>query len=208
MELQYYGANCLKLFTKKAILVFDDNLTMVGLSSVSKPEEIMLFTSKPDTLPQKSRLVIDMPGEYEVADVSIQGIPARAHMDEADKKTATIYKIINSDIRLVILGHIHADLTDDELEAIGRIDVLIIPVGGNGYTLDGVDALKVIRKIEPKIIIPTHYADKNINYPVEQQDLSEALKGLAMEPKESVPKLKLKSVELSDVTQLVILERQ
>ena len=100
------------------------------------------------------------------------------------------------------------DLTDDELEAIGTIDVLIIPIGGNGYTLDGAGALKVIRKIEPNVVIPTHYADKKIKYPVEQQDLETALKGLAMEPKETVAKLKLKPADLTENTQLIVLERQ
>jgi L-ascorbate metabolism protein UlaG (beta-lactamase superfamily) len=94
------------------------------------------------------------------------------------------------------------------LEQIGLIDVAIVPVGGNGYTLDGVGALKVIKQLEPKIIIPTHYADKQIKYEVPQQELTEALKGLAMEPQETVARLRVKPAELTDTSQLIILERQ
>jgi L-ascorbate metabolism protein UlaG (beta-lactamase superfamily) len=83
---------------------------------------------------------------------------------------------------------------------------LAIPVGGSGYTLDPVGALTVIKEIEPKLVIPTHYADKAVKYEVPQVDLDHALKELAMEPKETVAKLKLKSGELSDVMQLVVLE--
>src|SRR3990167_3282101 len=207
MEIQYYGGNCLKISTKKANIVVDDTLDSLGLASVAKEDDIAIFTSANDK-PTKARLSIDHPGEYEVSDISVQGIAARSHMDEESKSSATIFRVIADDIRIVITGHIHPDLTDDELEAIGTVDVLIIPVGGNGYTLDGTGALKVTRKIEPKLIIPTHFADKNIKYPVEQQDLEAALKGLAMEPKETVPKLKLKPADLTETTQLIILERQ
>jgi L-ascorbate metabolism protein UlaG (beta-lactamase superfamily) len=82
------------------------------------------------------------------------------------------------------------------------------PVGGNGYTLDGVGALQVIKKLEPKLVIPTHYADKDLKYEVPQAELSEALKGLAMEPAETVPKIKVKPADLSDTAHLVLLERQ
>jgi L-ascorbate metabolism protein UlaG (beta-lactamase superfamily) len=135
-------------------------------------------------------------------------VAARAHIDEPDQKTATIFKIVGEDIRLVVLGHVYPELSNAQLEALGTVDILIVPVGGNGYTLDSVGALTLIKEIEPKIIIPTHYADKSLDYPVPQQSLEEAVRGLAMEAHEAVPKLKVKSGELSDVTQLIILEQQ
>lgn len=207
MEFQYYGANCIKVTTKKAVFIFDDNLKSVGLKSVTKPDNVALFTTIPATEPD-ARLVIKDPGEYEVSEVSIFGIGARAHMDEAAQKTATIYKLLVEDTRVCILGHVFPDLSEDQLEAIGIVDILIVPVGGNGYTLDGVDAVKMIKKIEPKIIIPTHYEDKDINYEVPQQPLSEALKALGMEAKEPLAKFKPKPADYSESTQLIILERQ
>ena len=60
--------------------------------------------------------------------------------------------------------------------------MLVVPVGGNGYTVDPVGALKLIKDIEPKLVIPTHYADKALKYPVPQQDLAGALKEPGMEP--------------------------
>ena len=107
-----------------------------------------------------------------------------------------------------MLGHIYPDLNETQLEELGRVDVLIIPVGGNGYTLDSLGALKLIKKIEPKIVIPTQYADKALKYEVPAQNLEDALKGLTMEPKETVPKLKIKPGDFDDTTSLVVLERQ
>lgn len=207
MEFQYYGANCIRIITKNATFIVDDNLKELGLKSITKPENVSLFT----TLSKKTsvaRLTIADPGEYEVSEVSIFGIAARSHMDEAGKKSATIYKLLFDDTRVCILGHVYPDLTEDQLEEIGVIDILITPVGGNGYTLDGVGALTLIKKIEPKIVIPTHYDDPAINYEVPQQPLADALKGLSMEPLAAVPKFKPKAADYSETAQIVILERQ
>jgi len=59
-------------------------------------------------------------------------------MDEPDQKNATLYKLLIEDIRVLITGHIFPELSDSELGSIGTVDLLCIPVGGNGYTIDGV----------------------------------------------------------------------
>jgi L-ascorbate metabolism protein UlaG (beta-lactamase superfamily) len=201
MEIQFYGANCLRIVTKKAVVVIDD---MDG--KVVKAGDVALFTGTHTAPKAAVKLYIDQPGEYEVSDVSIQGVAARAHMDEEKKHTATIFKLEAGDIRLVVTGHIYPELSDQQLEALGVVDVLAVPVGGSGFTLDPVGALTIIKEIEPKVVIPTHYADKAVTYEVPQVGLDHALKELAMEPKETVAKLKLKSGELSDVMQLIVLE--
>ncbi len=208
MELQFYGANCLRLTTKKAKVVIDDNLSDLGLKSVTKTEDIVLYTGVHSLVGAEKQLVIDQPGEYEVSDVSVKGIAARSQTDEKDKQNATMYRVTADDIRVGVVGHIFPELSDTQLEALGTIDVLIIPVGNSGYTLDPAGALHLIKEIEPKIVIPSHYEDKAVKYPVAQISLEEALKGLAMEPKETVPKLKIKPADISESTELIVLERQ
>jgi L-ascorbate metabolism protein UlaG (beta-lactamase superfamily) len=213
VDLQFYGANCVRITGKKASIVIDDNLAELGLKSVAKPGEVLLFCGPHAPVKVDARLVIDEPGEYEVSDISIRGVAARSHMDDPSVKpeggSATIFKITFDDIDLVSLGHIYPELTDEQLESLGTVDVLLVPVGGNGYTLDPIGALKIIRKIEPKLVIPTHYADDQIKYEVPQQELAAALKDLSMEPRETTDRLKLKSADfMSDLTQLVVLNRQ
>lgn len=208
MEIQFYGANCVRLNTKKASIVIDDNLAELGQKSITKAGDIVLQTMAMDKTTAEPKIVINIPGEYEVSNTSIQGVAARSHMDEDGKKSATMFKVIADEVRVVVTGHVYPELSDEQLEALGTVDVLIIPVGGNGYTLDSIGALKLIKKIEPKIIIPTHYDDKDLKYEVPQQPLDEAIKGLAMEPKETVPKLKVKAGELGETTQLIVLEKQ
>lgn len=208
MELQYFGGNCVRLSSKKAAVIIDDNLASLGVKAITKPGDVALFTAAHGLPSVDTKIIIDQPGEYEVSDVSVQGIAARGHIDEEKQKTATIYKLVIDDVRVAVLGHVYPDLSSDQLEALGTIDVLVIPVGGNGYTLDPTGALKLIKEIEPKLVIPTHYDDKTLKYEVPQQSLEDVLKNLSMEPRETTPKLKVKAGELGDTTQLVILEKQ
>ena len=166
----------------------------------------MLYTGPHDASTATGRLMFDSPGEFEVADISIVGIPEQLHVDESGLRS-TMFKIIASDLSILIVGHIYPNVNEDQLERIGLIDVMVVPVGGSGYTLDPLGALKLIKEVEPKLIIPTHYAMPGINYPVPQSDLQSALKDLGMESREQAGKLKLKSTDISDVPQVVVLEK-
>lgn len=206
MEFQYHGGNCVSINTKKAKIIVDDNLKSLGAKTLVNQDSVALYTQLPGKLPA-ARLAITDPGEYEVSDVSVFGVAARAHTDEPDQQTATIYKLQEGDLRVVVLGHIHPDISEESLEDLGAVDVLIIPVGGNGYTLDGVGAMSIIKKIEPKIIIPTHYDDPALKYEVPQQPLTEVLKSLDMEARDTLAKFKPKPADLNESQQLIVLER-
>lgn len=207
MDVQFYGANCITLGTKQTRIVVDDTLAELGGKSITKAGDISLFTTIHAAPKQEVKIVIDQPGEYEVSGVLVYGIAARSHVDEEGKKTATMYKIVVDDLRILVVGHIYPELTDKQLEKIGMIDVMFVPVGGNGYTLDGIGALKLIKKVEPKLVVPTHFDMPELQLPVPQQPLADALKALAMEPQQTVAKLKIKSADLQDATQLVVLEK-
>jgi L-ascorbate metabolism protein UlaG (beta-lactamase superfamily) len=207
MDIQFYGANCFSVTYKGTRVVIDDNLADLGGKSVLRADDVALYTAYEHAKPTVDvKLVTDRPGEYEVGDVSIHGVGVRAHMDE-DGKRATMYKITAGDVQVLFVGHVHPDIKDAQLEAVNQVDVMIVPVGGMGYTLDAIGALKLIKEFEPKLVIPSHYAMKGINYPVPQADLDIALKELAMEPKERVAKLKLKPSDFGEGTQLIILEK-
>jgi len=106
-----------------------------------------------------SPFLIEGPGEYEAKGVFVQGIDS-FHDDSQGKERGrnTIYVIEAEDIRFCHLGDFgQKQLTDEQLESIGKVDILMIPVGGT-FTIDGHEATKVIGQIEPKIVIPMHYS--------------------------------------------------
>jgi L-ascorbate metabolism protein UlaG (beta-lactamase superfamily) len=166
----------------------------VGLKDVTTKDSIELATEarlavqSPDAL-----LNIEGPGEYEVADFSIRGVAVERHIDtEAQPKMGTMYRIEVGDIRIAVLGNMRDNLSDDQLEELGVIDMVVLPVGGGGYTLDGFQAAKLIRKIDAKVVVPIHYAENGIKYEVPQDDLSAFKKEFVADVQET-PKLKIKS---------------
>ena len=102
--------------------------------------------------------LIENPGEYEAKGVFVQGIDS-FHDDSEGKQRGknTIYIFEAEDIRFCHLGDFgQKQLTDEQLDLIGRVDILMIPVGGT-FTIDSSEAAKVIGQIEPKMVIPMHY---------------------------------------------------
>lgn len=207
MDIQFYGANCLVLSGKQMRIVIDDTLSELGAKSVVREGDVCLFTAFHESPVAGPKITIDMPGEYEVNGVSIYGMQNRAHIDTEKERTATMYKITSGDMRVLVTGHIFPKLSETKLEDIGIVDLMCVPVGGNGYTLDAVGALQLIKQVEPKLVILTHYDDHALSFPVPQQTLEEALKVLGMEPKEVTKKFQLKASEIGESTQLIILEK-
>ena len=193
-ELEYKGANCIVVSTKKANVVVDPKLSIVGLKDASVKDAIELATEARFALTSEdAKLVIEGPGEYGIADFDIRGVAAQRHLDtENDPKVSTMYRIEAGDIRLAVIGNVYEKLSEDQYEELGLIDVLVVPVGGSGYTLDATGAAAVTRQVGPKIVVPVHYADDAIKYEVPQSDIDTFIAELGA-PVEEAPKLKLKN---------------
>lgn len=208
-DIEYKGANCLVITTKGLTIVTDPKLSLVGLKDQPVKERLVVATEDRFVVDDGStRLVVSGPGEYEVGPVAIIGKLVTRHIDTPDQpKQSTMYRMEIGDIRLGIVGNIAPDLSEDDLETLGVIDILIIPVGGTGYTLDSTNATKLVRKIEPKVIIPVHYQDKGLNYEVPQEGLDLFIKEMGVEV-EKTAKYKVKAATSIPATMTIVeLER-
>lgn len=203
MEITYHGGNCVEIAVKKDTVIVDGALSQLGLKDVTAKEAVYIATQEGFSPSKAEGLQIDGPGEYEVRGVSVKGLASVRMIELNDDKKATIYRVTIDGISMVIVGHVRVPLTEDELEKIGVVDIAIVPVGGNGYTLDSHQATLVVKQLEPKVVIPTHYEDKDINYEVTQNPLDEFIKEMAAEH-ETVTSYKLKSGALP--AQLTVVE--
>ena len=194
-DIEYKGGNTVVISTKATTIVADPKLSAVGLKDMSTKDAIELGTEGRFLVnATDAKLVIEGPGEYEVGDFSIKGIPASRHIDtEEQEKLSTIYRIGVGDLHVALIGNIAPKLTEDELEAIGVVDILIVPVGGTGYTLDATAAATIARQIEPKAVIPVHYADSALSYEVPQDTLETFTGELGAPVEEPVAKYKVKN---------------
>jgi L-ascorbate metabolism protein UlaG (beta-lactamase superfamily) len=204
-DIEYKGGNTVIIATKKSTAVFDPKSSLVGLKDVVVKDAVEIATESRFALNSPTaKLNIEGPGEYEVGDFSIRATGATRHIDTPDTEPlSTMYRIEIGDVRVAVIGNIAGKLSEDQLESLGIIDLLILPVGGGGYTLDATSAASIARQISPKVVIPVHYADSALQYEVPQDTLEVFTKELAA-PVETVTKYKVKSIASVPQTLTVI----
>lgn len=126
----------------------------VVLTSIAHPDmngaEQMFFG-------EKKPLVISGAGEYETQGIFIKGFPSTTQY--GGKKMNTIYYVTLEGVNLCFLGAVDSpELPKDATEAFEDIDILFVPIGGEGV-LSPSEAYKLAVKLEPKLIIPMHYGE-------------------------------------------------
>ncbi len=111
--------------------------------------------------------VIDKIGTFHVGDITIKGTPSYHDKDKGAKRGENIiFTFKMDDYTLCHLGDLGHTLSHGDIEAIGSVDILFVPVGGN-YTIDGKEASEIAKKINPKIVIPMHYKTSQIPFPLD-----------------------------------------
>lgn len=165
-DIQYLGHSCFRLRGRDGVVICDPYDRSVGLD-IGKPAAHIVTVSHqhPDhanvaaVKPMRERIfLIDGPGEYEVGGISVTGV--RTFHDKhkgAERGGNTAYVIHMDDIVLCHLGDLGHELTTHQIDEIGNVDVLFIPVGGD-ETIGPAEAVSIISQIEPRIVIPMHYA--------------------------------------------------
>lgn len=167
-KITWAGQSCFQISVSnskdhQATIVIDPFDEKIGLGSPNFSADILLVTHNHTdhnniNAVKGSPFIIESPGEYEVRGVFVQGIDSFHDDSEGEQRGKnTIYTIEAEDMRFCHLGDFgQKQLTDEQLEQIGKVDILMIPVGGT-FTIDGHEAAKVIGQIEPKIVVPMHY---------------------------------------------------
>lgn len=193
-DVEYKGGNAVIFTTKKQRIVVDPALSVVGLRDMAVKGEVVVATEHRFVVETTTKSVcFDGPGEYEIGDVSLRGVPARRHIDtEADGLRSTLYRMTIGEVRMAIIGNIASTLNESQLEAIGVVDIVVLPVGGGGYTLDATAAAAMVRQLEPRVVIPVHYADTALQYEVPQDSLEVFVKELGAPVLEAGAKWKVK----------------
>jgi L-ascorbate metabolism protein UlaG (beta-lactamase superfamily) len=168
MVITHHGGQCFKVTLGDLTLVFDPISKKGNLPAVRFGADIALVSrNHPDmngieevSFGGKEPFVIDGPGEYEHSGVTIQGFLTKSEYGLGKSEEVamnTVYAVSLEGMTLVHLGAMTDPMLSQEArEAIDEIDVLFVPVGGDGV-LDAASAAKLAVTLEPRIIIPMHY---------------------------------------------------
>lgn len=214
MDIKYLGHASFSIKSKLGSVVMDpfDSKT-VGLKFPTQEADVVTVSHEHDDHNYLAGvtgtpLVVNIPGEYEKNGIRIYGYESYHDANKgADRGKNTLFKIVAEDISVLHCGDLGHMLTEEALEEIDTVDVLMIPVGGF-YTISADEAAKIISKIEPSIVIPMHY--RTDAHPVETfkdvAPLSNFLEKMGAGTLEPVKKLTIKKADLTDQMQIVVME--
>lgn len=217
MDITYLGHSSFKIKTKTATVVIDPfDPKMVGLKYPTTDADIVLVSHDHEDHNAVNKIssvkkVITGPGEYEVSGVSVMGFKTyHDSKDGGERGKNTIYVIEADGLNIVHLGDLGHPLSDDLIDEIGDIDVLMIPVGGF-YTIGPKEASELVSKLSPFFIIPMHYKVDGLS-----PDLASNLLPVENFLKESgltteiMPKFSLKKEDITENqnTKVVVLEKK
>lgn len=202
MKIVWHGDSCFEI---SSVSKDKDNvLTIVdpeGKKS-AKADIILQTHSKENGFNTDEQFVISSCGEYERKGVFIQGIQSL----QTDKKSRNIiYAIEVEDVRIAHLGYFgEGDLSEEQLEEMGNVDILIIPVDGD-KTISYAEAAKIVSRVEPAMVIPMCYDPKK-----KDKGLMPFLKAMGEKDIASQEKLSIqkKNISAGEKAEIVILEEK
>lgn len=219
MEIAYLGHSSFRIKGKKTIIVTDPYEDYVGFKMSRASADIITvshhhrdhnnISAIVATTKRNEPFVINAPGEYEVAGVSIFGIASFHDKSGGSEKGKNTIYVINIDgLRLVHLGDLGNKLTEKQLEEVNGVDILFVPVGG-AYTIDNNEAVEVIGQVEPLVVIPMHYKTPEMN-PDFGIDLTvnDFLKAVGEEKNKARENLIISKDKLPQEREIVVLKRK
>ncbi len=170
MVITYHGGQCFKVSRGDLTVALnppskDSKFKIpkfgadIALTSLHHPDFDGFDTA---SLGERQPFAIEGPGEYDVKGVAVRGWASEAKYDGV--RLNTIYSILLENTALCFLGALgSAELPKNAKSDLDGIDILFVPIGGNGL-LDYSGAYKLAVQLEPKVIIPMHYTEDSLRH--------------------------------------------
>ncbi len=209
VEITWLGHSCFRIKGSQVTIVTDPYPPELGYSlgkptarivTVSHAHPSHSYTGAVGGEPK----VLSGPGEYEISGVLIIGVAVFHDGEKGSQRGKdTVYVMDVDGVVVCHLGDLGHVLTSEQVEEIGHVDVLLLPVGGLS-TIGPKQAAEVIRQLEPQVVIPMHYRTPVINWGLEP--VEGFLKEMGIEHSESRPKLVVSKSNLPISTQVFLLD--
>jgi L-ascorbate metabolism protein UlaG (beta-lactamase superfamily) len=208
LDVTWLGHGCFRLRGRSAAVVTDPFPPAIGLKLPRLDADLVTISHEHEnhsyTQVMRDAYEIRGPGEYEVAGVSVIGVPTFHDAQKGAKHGRnTVYLIEIDDVRVCHLGDLGHALDDAEAEVISAPDVLLVPVGGH-TAINAAQAAEIVRQLEPRYVVPMHYAIPGLT--LELDPLDRFLKEMAVTASEPQVKLSVSASSGEYETKVVVLE--
>jgi len=215
MTITYYGLSCFKIVTKPAGRATDDVTFFIspfdkktGLRPPQGAADVVFVSHDSESFNNAKAMrgepfVVDVPGEYALKGMQVDAFDAPADPKNGESRGNTVVYVIETEgMRVCHLGALGGELSAEQLDTIGNIDILFVPVGDKDG-LDPKSAEKLCRTIEPKMIVPMHYKTKGSK--LKLLDEKSFCAEIGNCPKEQLPKLIVKKADIETKSMEVVM---
>lgn len=162
MKIRYLGHSCFQITAKSGTTILTDPYTKVGYELPMNLWTDIITVSHAHfdhnyTQATHGKVVINKTGKYSFNHVHITGIKSwHDEQQGALRGENIIFKMKIDGMTVCHLGDLGEPCTAELLEAIGNVDILLLPIGGT-YTIDAMQAKEYADRLAPKKIIPMHF---------------------------------------------------
>ena len=210
MEITWFGQTCFRLSERGlATVVTDPYSPEIGLTLPRSRAHIVTVSYDDPQCRYTSGVrgpfkLLDGPGEYEIGTVFITAIATYADGKRgATRGLNTVFTFSFDSLTVCHLGRLGHVPTQSQVEDLGTVDILLVPVGGVG-SLSPAQASEVISLFEPSFVIPMYYKIPGLQDKL--GTLSRFLKEMGLEKVDSQEAFKVSRSSLSEETQVIVLE--
>jgi L-ascorbate metabolism protein UlaG (beta-lactamase superfamily) len=178
MKIKYLAHASFLITSQDNTRIITDPYTVgqgISYGAINEPADIVTVThSHGDHSNSKSvkgnPVIIQEPGAQTVKGIKIKGTPVfhdEAQGSKRGKNTMFCFEI--DGMNLCHVGDLGHQLSPSQISEIGKVDILLIPVGGF-FTIDSSGASAVVKSIQPRVVIPMHYKTPKAEYPIAPVD--------------------------------------
>lgn len=209
MDIQWFGHSCFRLRTRGATVITDPCGPETGYEIPHMRADIVTLSHEHEDhnycrLVTGEPRIIRRPGEYEIKGVFIIGIPTYHDRKKGQERGKnTIFTFEMDGLRICHLGDLGHVPSQEQIEELSGVSVLLIPVGG-GSTVNAAQAAEVVSLLEPNIVIPMHYFTKDLTMKLDP--VSKFLAEMGQEGVKPQEMLQVQAGNLPEETQIVLLE--
>lgn len=207
MDITWLGLACFRIRGNQAVVITDPFPPDSGYTLGKQTADIVTVSHQHPSHSYVQGVsgarIVKGPGEYEISSVLIIGLTAYHDAVKGQSRGKnTVYLMEIDGVTICHLGDIGHVIDDKLLEEIGKIDILMLPVGGV-TSITPAMAAETIRKMEPKIVLPMHYKTPATSR--ELEPVESFLKEMGQSTIEPKPKLNINKNNLPLTMQVVIL---
>lgn len=149
--------------------------------------------------------VIDELGEFSIKGFEIKGIKS-FHDNEGGKKRGEniIFRVLVEGLTICHMGDLGHVLNPEKVQEIGKIDILMIPIGGF-YTIDAAEAVQVVNQLNPRIVMPMHYKPKNSSLKLQIEGVEKFISLLGWGVVEQADEFEINKLNLDTQNQKIVI---